>query len=699
MSRSSGLPDWESGWRGPILKHFTPEIATVTRLTIVSDPDDLLAEEVLVGELRARGFHLLPFDDHVAFRFAYESCYRKIWDRGDQTNLVVVLRCASGDLDTLPYDLLESARRQDRCLRFSVGKLFPKLAPSVVTTLDRSCFDKVFTAQAEGVPTRLGSNATKDFALRHVFKIAPELITNPARLLSVLLQKHYRGLSFPAELDERLVFLLREFGCWNAWPLEQIVPSRTAFLAFLDERWPHFVRQSIKADQDAVFQSLPVEGLRFSGPVGLPFGHHDVRVYIDNLFQEGRLTPADGYSADQVPEPWMRVGVAGPGSDDRVVRFNRLQERLAVELPAENDDRQVWIEYARTWAEWAALRWELVDSKVSTSHEACEGLHDQIEARFVGWMRKNYTSLHSLSPFGHPAMVHHIPSYMAHSFVPTVSAAIDGSEHGRCALVVVDGLALDQWAALRDDVLGSLGEDVEVNEGGTFAWVPTLTAISRQAIFAGAIPLFFADSLRHTSQEKRRWKRFWQEKGASTDEIGYVRESKNRADDDLLENVLEMVDRPKIRILAIVVGKVDQSLHGVTTGSGGLHALVRQWARSGALSRLLDLLIEREFKVFLTADHGNIHGRGIGRPNVGVIADERGIRAHVFNDESTRANVACDYPEAIEWPQIGLPEHYRALLAPSRGAFVPVGTESIGHGGIAMEEVIVPFVQIARRER
>ena len=178
-----------------------------------------------------------------------------------------------------------------------------------------------------------------------------------------------------------------------------------------------------------------------------------------------------------------------------------------------------------------------------------------------------------------------------------------------------------------------------------------------------------------------------------------MREGKNRADDNLLEDVMAAADRPGMRMLAVVIGKVDQSLHGVRTGSGGLHALVRQWGSSGALGRLLGGLIERGFEVAVTADHGNVHGRGIGKPDVGAIADERGNRAHVFNDERTRAATASDFPTAIAWPQIGLPENYRALLAPGRTAFVVEGQETIGHGGIAMEEVIVPFVKIRRRRR
>ena len=187
----------------------------------------------------------MPFDDHVAFRFAYESRYRQIWDRGEETNLVVVLRSLSGDVDALPYDLLERARCEERCLLFSVGELFPSLATNVVLDLDRSYFDALFAAQAQDDTAPLGENATKDFVLRHVFEIAPELIKTPANLLRVLLRRHYRGLSFPQRLDRRFIHLLRESGHWSAWPLEEIVPRRSAFLAFLDERWPYFVKQVV----------------------------------------------------------------------------------------------------------------------------------------------------------------------------------------------------------------------------------------------------------------------------------------------------------------------------------------------------------------------------------------------------------------------------------------------------------------------
>ena len=57
-----------STWRDPILAQFTPDIATVARLTVVADPDELLTEQGVIDGIRQRGFEIVPFEDHVAFR-------------------------------------------------------------------------------------------------------------------------------------------------------------------------------------------------------------------------------------------------------------------------------------------------------------------------------------------------------------------------------------------------------------------------------------------------------------------------------------------------------------------------------------------------------------------------------------------------------------------------------------------------------
>ena len=52
---------------------------------------------------------------------------------------------------------------------------------------------------------------------------------------------------------------------------------------------------------------------------------------------------------------------------------------------------------------------------------------------------------------------------------------------------------------------------------------------------------------------------------------------------------------------------------------------------------------------------------------------------------------------SCEWGQIGLPDGYYPLIAKGRSAFVKENKTIVGHGGISLEEVIVPFVKIERR--
>jgi len=685
-----------AGWREPILRHFTPEIAAASRLTIVADPDLLLTEQEILDALRSRGYDLIPFDDHVAFRFAYESLYRQLWDRGEKTNLVVVLRTPRDDLDALPYDLLEQARRHERCLSFTIAALFPNLDPNIVAQLERSDFDVLYKAQEEQAPGQLGVNATKDFILRHVFKVAPELIERPADLLHVLLRRHYRGVRFPTELDERFVHQLRQSGRWTDWPLEQIVPSCAAFLDFLQERWPIFLRSRVASHDSRVGEPETPYELRFEGPADIPFDHDDVRIYIDNLFLEGYLEPTAAVEASQVPAPWMLVGVVGADmGGDGAERFKRLLGRLKDELPGRDASHRGWADYARVWAEWAALRWELGNDPTGTSRDDWETLHDAIEASFASWMTDHFASLHNLSFVQRPAMVHHVPHYIARRFTAT-GAGAPGAKRARHALVVVDGLALDQWVPLRAALREQLGPDTVIEEDASFAWVPTLTGVSRQSIFAGEPPFFFGSTLGSTHKEKSHWQRFWEERGAQLLEIGYACQKKQEPDETFLERGMALSSHPKMRLLGLVVGTVDQSMHGLVTGTSGLHSIIRDWAKSGTFGRLIGGLLDDGFEVFITADHGNIAGSGIGKPNVGAIADERGERVHVFVDDRTREKVRAEFPESLPWPQIGLPEAYRPLLAPGRTAFIHEGKTTVAHGGIAMEEVIVPFVRVER---
>jgi hypothetical protein len=655
-------------------------------LTIVADPDELLTEQGIVDGIRQRGFEIVPFDDHVAFRYAYERRFRQVWDSGDGTNLVVVLQASSSDISRLPFDLLQQAKLDRRLLSFSLAELFPSLAPHVLSELDRNDLDAVSAAQQLFKPEPLGENATRDFLLRNVFRLDPAQIQSDAELLRALLRRHYSSKVIPKTLDDRLIYLLRSSGRWPDWPLNQIVPSRSSFLEFLQERWPIFLNQKLDTQTGRIHKAPVPFDLRYSGPTDLPFDHDDVRVYVDNLFTDGLLLPTSSISRSLVQGTWMAAGVASSEAADHISRFRKLLQLMDSNRPSSGSDHQVWVQAATRWAEIVALRWSFPGDMDSGDKDRFNTAHQLIEKSFYEWMAVHYASLYSLSFLPRPVMLHHIPRYMAHRLAAKGSTA-------KLAVLIIDGFAMDQWAVVRQEMpLRKWATE----EFGLFAWVPTLTAVSRQSIFVGDPPFFFGQSLNTTGKEEQHWNRFWEDRGLRHGDAVYACQGTLDDDDSFITRVREKINQPRCRVVGIVVGTIDQMLHGIVTGTDGMHAGVRHWAKRGSLWRMLDTLLESGFEVVLTADHGNVEGIGIGKPNVGVTADERGERVHVFPDALLRSNVAANYVGSIEWPNIGLPDNYFALIAPPLRAFIGEGKRTVAHGGICIEEVIVPFITVKR---
>ena len=663
-----------SSWRDAILNDFVPN---VSKLTLVADPDWLLTEEKLALELRGRGFDLIEFSDPVEFRYAYESKYRPIWDRGEHTDLVVVLRLQDAELESLPYDLLQAGRK----LSFNLGDLFPNLSYPVIEKLDRSLLDSLFEAQRKSPPDRMGDNATKDFILRHVFGIAAELIANEVELLRALLRLHYGKLQLPLMLAERLIQILKGHDGFKAWPLSEIVPDDEAFFAFLQERWPLFLSRLGSANQ--VREDSLEYGLKYPGPDRLPFDHQDIKVYIDNLFLEGKLTPVEAKGIEVDAGSWVRSGIATSGVDDDELRISRLFDLVEKELPAAEARYLDWTTFALKWAELSSL----VHCGNSTEHQTrLKEIGNALNTTFAGWLADHYSSLINLPPTN-PAMLHHVPRRLARDIEDTSSS--------HAALIVVDGLALDQWVTIRQ-LLQKQDANLVMRESATFAWIPTLTSVSRQSIFSGKPPLYFPSSINSTNSEEKLWKQFWESHGLSRLDVAYQR---GLGDGDAA-GVLDSAIHPgKTKVVGLVVDKVDKIMHGMQLGSAGMHNQIKQWCNAGFLSAMVGQLLDYGYKVWLTADHGNIQCEGKGRPSEGVIAGTRGGRVRVYPTPELRAQVAGAFPFAHEWQPVGLPADYFPLVAGGRDAFVNPGDAIVGHGGVAIEEVIVPLVKFERRTR
>ncbi|HZU11448.1 MAG TPA: BREX-3 system phosphatase PglZ [Chloroflexota bacterium] len=649
-------------WRDEIVSRFVPGLAP---LTIAVDPDDLLADEVIAAELQHRGFELIPFEDHVTFRRRYESAYRAPRDRGEPVETSPILWTA-GDPADLPDDLLHAGR----LVRLSPADLFATLDSTVVRALDHSSLDRLWEIRDEIRPEPLTESETKELLLRRLFHIDVAAVARAEDLLNLLLIRHHAGNRLPAILDDYTVTSLRREGRFADWPLETLVLDRAAFLQFLQERWPLFLEQKVAAATGAARETNITYHMQVPGPLDLPFDHPPVRAHIDTLFLDGRLTPVEHASGDVLGRDWVTIGIRTDPEVERRRRLERLMGAIESDLNTVGGAAD-WLSLAGRWGDLSALRY--ASPLPGALDERIGALHANVNTALQDWLLTHFGPLYSRQR----TMVHQIPRLLRRH----------RAESGRkIALLVLDGLSLAGWLVVRSRLPATFHYDEEA----LFAWVPTITPVSRQALFAGKIPRDFAPSIGTTNREGSLWESAWADV-ARRDEVVYLR---GLGGDDTVTRVDDAL-RPRTQIIGLVLDTADKIMHGAVLGMSALHGQLAAWTDRGVLAGLLSMLHEREYDVFLTSDHGNVEAVGVGRPQEGVMAETRGARVRAYESEVIRARFLAAFPNAIAWPpSYGLPPDYWPLLAAAGEAFETRGERIVAHGGITLDEVVVPFLRV-----
>ena len=670
-------------WRDTVLSQLMPGLSDYF---IVDDPDQLMTEPGIQGELIQRGFEFYPFDNSIELRHFYELKVRRQQSIGINNiqgePLVISIDTGTSSINDIPFDIAKNARK----VSLSLADCFPELFQDVLKCLEPEELDSLDQAIMEYTPGRLGDSASRDFVLRHVYQVAPEVIQTSSDLLRTLLRIHYRDIQLPAMLKSRLAELLSKRAQFQDWPLDEIISSSHRFFDFLQAHWPAYV--------SAVKDSLP-KGIKEpqavylakenkKPEVVLPFGHDDVRIYIDNLFLEGFLSPIEIDSPDDLVDHWCLIGVKQDPAKEVRKRISGLVALCQDTLPDEDSRHQAWLHFAPRWAELCSLHYT---NKDVLGKEAFGELTEVIDTKFKEWMLNNYNSLHNHPPTP-PVMLNHIPKSMAREMASSNTA--------KSALILIDGLALDQWVTLRNNI--SINHSA--TELSVFAWVPTVTSVSRQALFSVKAPYQFSKTIHTTSTEPKAWLQFWQEQGLSQSEVMY---QKNLGTDDDVTVLIDQLSDHRLRSVGLVINTVDDIMHGMKLGSEGMHNQVKLWAESGYLPKLINALIDYGFSVHITSDHGNVEAIGCGKISEGAVADSRGERARVYQTEILRDEIfkktENETKSAILWPQIGLPSDYWSIVMSEREAFVARKQNIVGHGGIAIGEVIVPYIKISNESK
>jgi hypothetical protein len=641
--------------RDTILRHFPPRTHP---LTLVADPDGVLADESVATELAGRGFRSVGDADPVLLRIHVEQA--RPWT-GDRPLIVVT----EGQLKYLPYDLWQ----QGHHVSLSLDGFFPNLVYPIVKALNPA--QRARLSEAQPPPSPLTRSGSLTFLLRHVFGAELDELRQPAALIAWLNDAHGRAEQWPPMVAQYLLEALRSAPGYAGWPLEELLGSGEAFASFVREQWRGYV-------QEKTGRLLAEKPIRYVLDFEMDDGLQDD---LARLVRSGALEPVGVAEPERLPA-WARAGVLGAGEDGRRRRIaglvTDLDERVvAITGSARWGD---WQTIARAWAELSALTFEPGVGEERLDGETIDELRSRLDAGFGSWLGGHYAPLggHALPT---PHHVHHIPHYLAYQ----------RRQHGadRVALLVLDGMSVADWL-----VIGSTWRarrpGWRLHEQSVLAQVPTITAISRQALVSGLRPMDFAATIGTTAAEPALWRAFWTREEVPANLVEYARLALDRDEEPALP-------LGTARALCLIDYSIDEIIHGASLGAADVAASLRMWLEqvSPRLEAVIDLLLAHGFTVYVASDHGHVEARGIGQPSEGLAVETRGGRARIYRDEHLAVSVQSAYYGTVPWSHDGvLPDDVWAVMPGGRTAFAPLNDTVVTHGGTTIDEVVVPFVTI-----
>lgn len=518
------------------------------------------------------------------------------------------------------------------------------LSPAAVfPTLDKSVTSALSTSQAAGLYENYGAEdrhgvrsptESADIVLAEVYGIQTKAASTPDDIVEAALRAHRRFDGLP-------------------WQIAEALPA------------------SLLLDRSENAKKLWTDARAFADTVRA-------------LSEKGTLTDDD----------WeTRLATLGP----RGVRVHAARADAAWDTELARSITTSGLQEDLANVDWAALRLEAWTDQapllVRLSFAAAaqregnlRGLEEPIHKAFLDALVKGYVGLQQASFHHRPAMVHQIPHY-----IHARHSAERADE--KVALFVVDCLSLPLWSILREEIHREYELQPD-NEAITFAWIPTLTNVSRQAMLAGRTPAQLPDSIRTTAKEGVYWRDFWEQHGQPAHATHYERTAEARVGE-----FHTIANDPDFRRVALVFNDVDRLIHASTdiTTFGYesvLRSMLRDWLTK-AFGPALRTFSE-DWTIYIAADHGS-HFMRTALPfkaeKLGL--DRPGQRARIYSLEDYQEG---SVNEDIIWRSQGTlpPGFYARLAPPGHGYGVSGGW---GHGGATWEEVLVPFARYRRTPR
>ena len=375
---------------------------------------------------------------------------------------------------------------------------------------------------------------------------------------------------------------------------------------------------------------------------------------------------------------------------------------------------------ASTFTEWGQLYrkvvgWEieLAASSDKSIREVLAYQKDEANQAFSKFVRRNYYDWinRRIDDEEIPTMSH---TLMRHRIFPEV----DSAEH--TTLLLIDNMRYDQWRTIAPMLRGLF--DIDTDDFYC-AILPTATQYARNALFAGLMPLaidkLMPDKWLNDNEdggknmyEEEFLRRLITQSGKKY-KLSFDKLVRPEAGRKLLDNMQHIYDAD---FSVIIYNFLDILSHArtetdiirdLTDDEASFRSLTRSWFEHSELYTLLKMLSERGHKVIITSDHGTIR---VDNP-VRVTGDKETSANLRYKTGRNLAYNARDVyevtrPEDVQLPSGRLTSSYifaynRDFLVYNNDAnkYIRYYKNTFQHGGISMEEMIVPYAVLKPKNK
>ena len=369
----------------------------------------------------------------------------------------------------------------------------------------------------------------------------------------------------------------------------------------------------------------------------------------------------------------------------------------------------------RTWKDWVGIykqlvHWELqlssTDSQMTEmlamqKEEANLGFAKFVKNNYLDWIRGKEER----------------PTLSTDIFKTKIFPSLDKGE--KVFLVVLDNFRYDQWRILAQEI----GDQFEFDEDLYCSILPTATQYARNAIFSGLMPnkiaAMFPDLW--VDEDEEEGKNLNEEPLIQTQLERYRRHNtfsyhkiNTSAEADKLMQQLNSLEKKDLNV--VVFNFIDMLSHARTesrmvrelaNNESAYRSITLSWFRHSVIADFFRHLAQTDYKIIVTTDHGSIRctkpvkiigdrntntnlryklGKNLGYDSKDLFVIKEPSQAQLPSP-----NLSTSYVFATGDAFFAYPNNYNYYVSYYKDTFQ--------HGGISMEEMLIPLVTMTGKKR